>query len=808
MAGVGYSDWQKVDLHIHTSMSKETKNNDYKGTFSVNTLKEKLRQNEVDVFSLTDHNIINVEAYREYYLGSAKDDPLLLLGIELDIEVKSTAGEVKTYHSLLIFNVHDIVNVERINSEIENIYIKKGITSKTDRKVTIDDIVKALPEEDFFFIPHAGNTKSIVSPYRDRIQDAQKMVLLMQSAWEKVPEKTRQKYNEGFDRVLSEAFKNKDDVAYIEFSDNHNINQYPCAHTGDEPVEHEFYYIKGSKSFETLRLAFIDPKSRIKSSEGFGKLNKTLNVIQGLKIEKNMLMAEADLKFSPHLNVIIGGRSSGKSLLMYLLGEKAGLTRPEQISVYKDVVDPTHVKIKCKLDADYKEKTSITGDYLYINQGDIVRYFEAKSLEELAKKSSKNEEYQEAIKLFGAHSVKIREAITHLNEAYKEAYDSGEKRFILHDSSVQHILSETHIVKLDTKSILQKYDFSIELQNDINIIEESMNNIEDLKDAKHVQFSTDDMDVIAKFEGILQRIAAEVSDKKHKTASKINFVGKAEEAIKAINEAQTVEAKAKIEAIAAKSALVDNIAEKFSVIANLKKAASRIADIDYSLSSKIVLNEDVDLVLEVVESTPIKNSIIDSLLGGSEKVTLFVNLLKLLRRDLTVKSHRSNLPADLAKKVESQLQGVFGEISRPKDFLDYHNGETSKNKSPGYNSERYLEIVLQNPKNQVVFIDQPEDNLGNKFIADKLVEIIRNIKFQKQIFLVTHNPSIVVFGDAECITIADNIDKEITYKQIVIEDRSAQKEICGILDGGEYVFNNRSRKYNIKRILREGHAHA
>ena len=112
------------------------------------------------------------------------------------------------------------------------------------------------------------------------------------------------------------------------------------------------------------------------------------------------------------------------------------------------------------------------------------------------------------------------------------------------------------------------------------------------------------------------------------------------------------------------------------------------------------------------------------------------------------------------------------------------------------------EGVHLNPKSKIIFIDQPEDNLGNKFITDTLVSLIRKIKFSKQVFLVTHNPSIVVYGDAESIIIAENNSNKISYKQVVFENQTSQKEICGILDGGEYIFDMRAKKYNIKRILK------
>ena len=61
----------------------------------------------------------------------------------------------------------------------------------------------------------------------------------------------------------------------------------------------------------------------------------------------------------------------------------------------------------------------------------------------------------------------------------------------------------------------------------------------------------------------------------------------------------------------------------------------------------------------------------------------------------------------------------------------------------------------------------------------------------------------MVYGDAENVIIANNDGSKISYKQHVIEDPFAQKEICNILDGGEYIFDMRSKKYNIQKLLKE-----
>ncbi len=87
------------------------------------------------------------------------------------------------------------------------------------------------------------------------------------------------------------------------------------------------------------------------------------------------------------------------------------------------------------------------------------------------------------------------------------------------------------------------------------------------------------------------------------------------------------------------------------------------------------------------------------------------------------------------------------------------------------------------------------------FKNEDLINLLRNYKFTKQIILVTHNPSIVVYGDAESIILAENDKGQISYKQLVLEKKEFQKSIIDNLDGGKAIFNMRSRKYNIKKLL-------
>ncbi|MBT4551871.1 hypothetical protein HOC37_02670, partial [bacterium] len=209
------------------------------------------------------------------------------------------------------------------------------------------------------------------------------------------------------------------------------------------------------------------------------------------------------------------------------------------------------------------------------------------------------------------------------------------------------------------------------------------------------------------------------------------------------------------------------------------------------------------LVLEIEKGDALKQIILEGINHADSKKSIYLNLIYLLNEQNKIKNHSDNCSDNFSKKIKSLFKDLDTYLDKPTDFLKYEDESTSKNNSPGYNSEKYVEIILKKATTNLIFIDQPEDNLGNQFITEKLVDIFRDIKFQKQIFLVTHNPSIVVYGDAECIILAENKRNKITYEQIVLEDKDAQKKICGILDGGEYIFDKRAKKYNIERILKE-----
>ena len=97
-----------------------------------------------------------------------------------------------------------------------------------------------------------------------------------------------------------------------------------------------------------------------------------------------------------------------------------------------------------------------------------------------------------------------------------------------------------------------------------------------------------------------------------------------------------------------------------------------------------------------------------------------------------------------------------------------------------------------------LILDQPEDNLDNAFIAERIVSELRNAKLTRQFIFATHNANIPVFGDAEWIgilSVEEGKGRILPQQQGAIDLPEIQRLAADILEGGEAAFNQRREKY-------------
>lgn len=117
--------------------------------------------------------------------------------------------------------------------------------------------------------------------------------------------------------------------------------------------------------------------------------------------------------------------------------------------------------------------------------------------------------------------------------------------------------------------------------------------------------------------------------------------------------------------------------------------------------------------------------------------------------------------------------------------------------STGQQCTAILHLLLLQNQDPLV-MDQPEDNLDNAFIADRIVAELRSAKIARQFIFATHNANIPVFGDAEWIGVFEAADGQAQMPveaQGAIDVPKVRDKAAIILEGGRAAFNQRKAKY-------------
>lgn len=111
--------------------------------------------------------------------------------------------------------------------------------------------------------------------------------------------------------------------------------------------------------------------------------------------------------------------------------------------------------------------------------------------------------------------------------------------------------------------------------------------------------------------------------------------------------------------------------------------------------------------------------------------------------------------------------------------------------SPGQRAAALLAFLLAFGDEPLV-LDQPEDDLDNHLIYELIVRQIRENKRRRQLIIVTHNPNLVVNGDAEMVhTFAFGRGQCHVPVQGALQDKAVREEVCQVMEGGHEAFARR-----------------
>lgn len=120
--------------------------------------------------------------------------------------------------------------------------------------------------------------------------------------------------------------------------------------------------------------------------------------------------------------------------------------------------------------------------------------------------------------------------------------------------------------------------------------------------------------------------------------------------------------------------------------------------------------------------------------------------------------------------------------------------------STGQQCTAVLHLLLLDNRDPLI-VDQPEDNLDNAFIAERIVSELRTAKLARQFIFATHNANIPVFGDAEWIGVLKAAEHQASMPpdlQGAVDVPEIRSQAASILEGGREAFIQRKEKYGFE----------
>lgn len=298
--------WYKVDFHTHTPESKCFRNKDV-------TPKEWLKaakDSGINAVVISDHNSVGWIRKIEEVKNEFEDEKFkVFYGIELCVSSDFT-------HFIIIFD--DNMTVTQIEDAIiGKLGLERKYWADTAINVSEDKLKNLCTElkEKIFVIPaHFASNKGLGKSKENAIKKYKEFISF--SAIEVRNDEDVREYN----NKLNNNVINK--AVLITGSDNPS-NKDESQHS-IEGFGKMFTWVKLSTlSFEGLRQAFIDPEHRCidwltlqKIGLQFNPNETTYNYISGIEIDGISHMTKMNMRFSPNLNCIVGGRGTGKSTIV------------------------------------------------------------------------------------------------------------------------------------------------------------------------------------------------------------------------------------------------------------------------------------------------------------------------------------------------------------------------------------------------------------------------------------------------------------------------------------------------------------
>ena len=358
------SKWIKCDFHIHTPCS--VLNNQFGDNFEeyVKKMLRKALEHDIKIIAITDYySIDGYKKLKEEYLE--REFKLKELGF-LDEEILRI-GQI-LFLANVEFRLDILVNRAKVNfhiilsdkikiSDIEENFIKRiefpfqGTEKRTLTRSNIESLGKKLKEEqnnlrgseyEIGIGQLAVDSSQVLNILENSDIFKNKYLVVVPSdedlsniRWDGQDHNIRKILIQQAHCLFS---SNKSTISWGLGEKSENKEEYvkeffslkPCIHGSDahcyeklfRPDKNRYCWIKSIPTFEGIRQMLFEPKERVYIGETFPNKKQPYNIIKRVKFIDSKNEFQNDwIYFNEGLNSIIGGKSSGKSLLLYYIAK-------------------------------------------------------------------------------------------------------------------------------------------------------------------------------------------------------------------------------------------------------------------------------------------------------------------------------------------------------------------------------------------------------------------------------------------------------------------------------------------------------
>ncbi|MBE6085480.1 MAG: hypothetical protein E7203_08545 [Selenomonas ruminantium] len=626
-----------------------------------------------------------------------------------------------------------------------------------------------------------------------------------------------------------------------------------------------FTWIKADKTFDGLRQIIYEPELRVKIQKNEPEIKSKYQVIE--KVSFNHAdFGNQEIPLNPGLNTIIGGRSSGKSILLGCIAKLADYTGKvkgdnEDYETYlEDVTASMSI-----LWADGSRERGRKVEYFpqsYINGLAAKAENTAKLIENILKGDSNRrncyESFERNLSKNNMEIASLLESYFNLRSVKKDLEDQlqsiGDPVGIENEiSRLQKEVDELKInltIKLSVEDEVQYISLKEDLEkrkNHITLLKTALSQLSELTNL-HVMKDIS-ADLISLPSNVNQRITAFYDELKRETGEKWleiikqvkdetsncilydenkikeiesdNLYQKGETfykengAVDALNKRLDSEKK-KAEYIKEKLKKCKEYDEKIITAQNaiMEKHAS-FYNIMTAVSEQVSMEKDDVSIVPVPQFASEKfSSFVDN--NFNKRGQKVQALLGFVWQDATsFNEFIENVFEDIvngrytlkSSRDEKQVASELVSANYYKLIYDVkYQGDTLSSMSEGKKAFVILRMILDFDENECpILIDQPEDDLDNRAIYNDLVTYIRAKKAHRQMILVTHNPNVVVAADSEEIIVSnqDGINSK-NQDDIKFEYRSGAMENTYEQDKTKSVLISQGIRQHVCDLLEGG----